>query len=171
MSQLQYTGEGQESEDDIMKAIYASKSLMDTLGGDEVTQQHTVLPKATPSPFAKSAQPSKARLRWQRAIRKVLDNLDEMLNQDLDNPCLTSTMGPMPGQRQASGETDRFKGFGSRTKVRGLGPPSNSLQRSKRHSATFKLQKVVEELLRNKSTFQRIQYEQTKQQIMETNKG
>ena len=50
-------------------------------------------------------------------------------------------------------------------KKKTLGVPGRSAERSKRHTATFKLQKMMEQMVANKSKFELMKIEEVKQQI------
>lgn len=108
-------------------------------------------------------QPSKARKRWDWAINKVLDNLDELLDETYRENY--SFVLPSIMQNTTGADVDSTEMKAKGLQVKGRGVPSHSQERSKRHTATFKLQKIVQMVLKNKNTFEKMQYEETKQQM------
>ena len=145
----------------------------DDAGSDAISQ-----PKAEKKTSAKE--------RWAMLCNHVVNNDND--NADNDDgapsptpslaPTLTPSLTPAPHDRQrrhssvsllSDSSSSVLSGFGgARAKRRGsIGIPTHALERSNRNSATYKLAKLVEDLMANKNRYELMQLEEAKSKLSE----
>ena len=142
--------------------------------------------KNLPPDEYKRRRSQQIRKKWSEVGQKVMDNLD--MNQDIEEIHTTGHVYSVTAPNNQIGKNDasigvnkgqkaagtvfapdgtviqRFSGFGHSQSKKG-GAPMHSINRSKRKTATFKLRKLVEDIMVNKTRYELQEYVDVKKKL------